>query len=117
MRTQKSMRMSVTFLLATISSAAMSQTPEPASDATSVKGKFEPRRCISPLAIAPPFNDTPEAKEQSRVAATAIAGEAVCKTSAVAPEISELQHGPEKPVDPAEQGQSVAEPPPDAETP
>ncbi len=66
-----------------------------------------PERCVAATTLVPPFNNTPGALEQSRVAATTVEsirhrrGEAayrVCKTSAVAPEISEAQGIDEKPV-------------------
>lgn len=64
-------------------------------------------RCVSATTLVPPFNNTPGALEQSRVAATTVEtirhcrGEAayrVCKTSALAPEISEVQGIDEKPL-------------------
>lgn len=57
-----------------------------------------PRRCLPAHAVVPPFNNSPEALDQARVAATMIAGEAVCQTSAVSPELSQLKHGAEEPV-------------------
>jgi hypothetical protein len=66
-----------------------------------------PERCVSATTLVPPFNNTSGALEQSRVAATTVEsiryrrGEAayrVCKTSAVAPEISDAQGIDEKPL-------------------
>ena len=59
-----------------------------------------PERCVSATVLVPPFNNSPGALEQSRVAATTVEnirhrrGEAayrVCRTSAIAPEISEIE--------------------------
>ena len=64
-------------------------------------------RCVSATTLVPPFNNTPGALEQSHVAATTVEsichrrGEAayrVCKTSALAAEISEAQGIDEKPL-------------------
>jgi hypothetical protein len=64
-------------------------------------------RCVSATTLVPPFNNTPGALEQSRVAATTVEsirhrrGEAanrVCNTSALAPEISQVQGIDEKPL-------------------
>ena len=69
--------------------------------------KAAPERCVAATVLVPPFNNTPGALEQSRVAATTVEGirhrrgEAayrVCKTSAVAPEISEVEGVNEKPL-------------------
>ena len=69
--------------------------------------KAAPERCVPATVLVPPFNNTPGALEQSRVAATRVEnirnrrGEAayrVCKTSAVAPEISEIEGVNEKPL-------------------
>ena len=69
--------------------------------------KAAPERCVAASVLVPPFNNTPGALEQSRIAATAVEGirqqrgEAayrVCKTSAVAAEISEVEGVNEKPL-------------------
>lgn len=66
-----------------------------------------PERCVAPTVLVPPFNNTPGALEQSRVAATTVEnirhrrGEAayrVCRTSAIAPEFSEVEGIDEKPL-------------------
>lgn len=74
---------------------------DPAQSSVQVTGETG-RACIPGTAIVPPFNNTPEALDQSRVAARQIAGDSVCRTSAVAPELSELEHGPEFASDPGE---------------
>ena len=57
-------------------------------------------RCVAATVLVPPFNNTPGALEQSRIAATKVEeirhrrGEdayRVCRTSAMAPEISEIE--------------------------
>lgn len=67
----------------------------------------QPERCVAASVLVPPFNNTAGAMEQSRVAATTVEGirhrrgEAayrVCKTSAIAPEFSELEGVNEKPL-------------------
>ena len=59
-----------------------------------------PERCVAATVLVPPFNNTPGALEQSRIAATKVEeirhrrGEDaywVCKTSAMAPEVSEIE--------------------------
>ena len=64
-------------------------------------------RCVAATVLVPPFNNTPGALEQSRIAATTVEeirhrrGEAayrVCRTSAVAPEISEIEGVDEEPL-------------------
>lgn len=64
-------------------------------------------RCVAPTVLVPPFNNSPGALEQSRVAATTVEsirdehGEPayrVCKTSAIAPEISEIEGVNEEPL-------------------
>lgn len=69
--------------------------------------------------IVPPFNNSPAAMDQSRVAATIVmrgktgAGGKpvrVCQTSAVSPELSRLKHGNEVPVDPEYEGEDKAAP-------
>lgn len=66
-----------------------------------------PERCVAAQVLVPPFNNSAGAMEQSRIAATTVEGirhrrgEAafrVCKTSAIAPEFSELEGGEEKPL-------------------
>ena len=57
-----------------------------------------PRVCTPAQAVVPPFNNTPEAMEQSRVAATVLKGEEICKTSPIFPEKSVIEHGEEEPV-------------------
>lgn len=59
-----------------------------------------PRKCIAAQVIVPTFNNTPEAMEQSRIAATIVAGSEVCRTSTLIPELSELKHGPEEVLEP-----------------
>lgn len=61
-----------------------------------------PRTCTPAQVVVPPFNNTPEAMEQSRVAATILRGEEICRTSAVFPEKSLIEHGEEQPVLPDE---------------
>ena len=72
-------------------------------DAPVEEDSREVRKCIAPQVIVPTFNNTPEAMEQSRIAATMLAGDLVCKTSALNPELSELQHGPEEALLPDEE--------------
>ena len=57
-------------------------------------------RCVSATVLVPPFNDTAEALEQSRIAASTVEevreanGEdavPVCRTSAVMPELAEIE--------------------------
>ena len=64
-------------------------------------------RCVPATALVPPFNNSPGALEQSRVAATTVEnirdrrGEAayrVCGKSAVAPELSEIEGVEEEPL-------------------
>ena len=66
-----------------------------------------PKRCVSPTVLVSPFNNSPGALEQSRIAATTVEavrhgrGEAalrICKTSALAPEISEVEGVDEEPL-------------------
>ena len=66
-----------------------------------------PERCVPATVLVPPFNNTPDALEQSRIAASTVEGirhgrgEAayrVCQTSAVSPEISEIEGVNEAPV-------------------
>lgn len=66
-----------------------------------------PERCVAATVLVPPFNNSPGALEQSRIAATTVEGirnrrgEAayrVCKTSAVSPEFSELEGVSEEPL-------------------
>lgn len=57
-----------------------------------------PRTCTPAQTVVPPFNNTPEAMDQSRVAATALRGDEICKTSALFPEKSLIEHGEEQPV-------------------
>lgn len=66
-----------------------------------------PERCVSATVLVPPFNNTPGALEQSRIAATTVEGirerrgEAayrVCKTSALTPELSEIEGVEEEPL-------------------
>lgn len=68
-----------------------------------------PVACVPAQAIVPPFNNTAAAMEQSRIAATAVMAESarrgdrdipVCRTSAVAPQVSEVEGVNEVPVDP-----------------
>lgn len=58
------------------------------------------RACVSPTVLVPPFNSSPEALEQSRIAATRVeatrasAGLSsvdVCRTSAITPQISRIE--------------------------
>ena len=88
-----------------LSGLALLASPSFAQDAeaTSEEDSREVRKCIAPQVIVPTFNNTPEAMEQSRIAATIVAGDQVCKTSALNPELSELQHGPEEAVVPDEE--------------
>ena len=88
-----------------VSSLAVLATPSLAQDADAPveEDSREVRKCIAPQVIVPTFNNTPEAMEQSRIAATIVAGDQVCKTSALNPELSELQHGPEEAVVPDEE--------------
>ena len=57
-----------------------------------------PRVCTPAQVVVPPFNNTPESMEQSRIAATVLRGDEICKTSAVFPEKSLIEHGEEMPV-------------------
>ena len=88
-----------------VSSLALSATPSLAQDADAPveEDSREVRKCVAPQVIVPTFNNTPEAMEQSRIAATIVAGDQVCKTSALNPELSELQHGPEEALVPDEE--------------
>ncbi|TMM49770.1 hypothetical protein [Qipengyuania marisflavi] len=89
--------------------AAGIAVPAIAQDEVERDLRDRPAACVPGQVIIPPFNNTPEAMDQSRYAATVVMGERarsgersvnVCQTSAVAPEISELKHGPETPIDP-----------------
>ena len=88
-----------------VSSLVVLATPSLAQEADTPveEDRREVRKCIAPQAIVSTFNNTPEAMEQSRIAATIVAGDQVCKTSALNPELSELQHGPEEAVVPDEE--------------
>ena len=88
-----------------VSSLAVLATPSFAQDADAPveEDGREVRKCVAPQVIVPTFNNTPEAMEQSRIAATMLAGDLVCKTSALNPELSELQHGPEEALLPDEE--------------
>lgn len=64
-------------------------------------------RCVPATVLVPPFNDSPGALEQSRIAATTVEnirdrrGEAafrVCRKSALAPEFSEIENVDEEPL-------------------
>lgn len=64
-------------------------------------------RCVPATVLVPPFNDSPGALEQSRIAATTVEnirdrrGEAafrVCRKSALAPELSEIEGVEEEPL-------------------
>ncbi len=66
-----------------------------------------PQRCVSPTVLVPPFNTSPGALEQSRIAATTVEdirqrrGEEavrVCRKSALSPELSELEGVDEEPL-------------------
>ncbi|QPC99853.1 hypothetical protein [Qipengyuania soli] len=70
-----------------------------------------PRTCTPAQTVVPPFNNTPEAMEQSRVAATILRGDEICKTSALFPEKSVIEHGEEQPVLPEEAADEPAEEP------
>lgn len=68
-----------------------------------------PVACLPAHVVVPPFNNTAEAMEQSRIAATVVmdadarAGKKavrVCRKSAVAPRVSEIEGVNEVPVDP-----------------
>lgn len=61
-----------------------------------------PRTCTPAQVLVPPFNNTPEAMEQSRVAATILRGDEICRTSPLFPEKSVIEHGEERPVLPDE---------------
>ena len=98
-----------------VSSLVVLATPSLAQEADTPveEDRREVRKCIAPQAVVPTFNNTPEAMEQSRIAATIVAGEQVCRTSALIPELSELQHGPEEVVVPDEEAveeEGAAEP-------
>ena len=84
--------------------AAQDQPASPEPDAPAA------RKCIAPQAIVSPFNNTPEAMEQSRVAATIVAGDSVCRSSPLMPELSEIQDGAEEAVVPGEDAADEAEP-------
>ena len=80
---------------------------------TEEEARTEPRRCTPAQVVVPPFNNTPEAMEQSRVAATILHGDQICKSSAVFPEKSLIEHGEEEPVLPADAAdETVEEQPP-----
>ena len=64
-------------------------------------------RCVSPTVLVPPFNNTAGALEQSRIAAIAVEdirqerGEdavRVCRTSAVMPELAQIDGSQEAPL-------------------
>ncbi|MEZ5679701.1 MAG: hypothetical protein R3E14_00185 [Erythrobacter sp.] len=72
-----------------------------------------PRACTPAQAVVPPFNNTPEAMEQSQVAATVLQGDEICRTSPVFPEKSAIEHGEEQPALPEEAAvEPVEEPAP-----
>ena len=86
-------------------SATILATPLVAAD----RDTDEPQACVPAHAIIPPFNNSPEAMDQSRIAATIVMdGQArrggrrvpVCRTSAVAPQVSQIEGVNEVPVDP-----------------
>ena len=65
------------------------------------------QRCVSPTVLVPPFNNTPGALEQSRVAATTVEdirqrrgldAVRVCGKSALSPELSDLDGIDEEPL-------------------
>ena len=60
-----------------VSSLAVLATPSLAQDADAPveEDRREVRKCIAPQVIVPTFNNTPEAMEQSRIAATIVAGD------------------------------------------
>lgn len=75
------------------------------------------RTCTPAQTVVPPFNNTPEAMEQSRVTATILRGDKICKTSALFPEKSVIEHGEEQPVLPEEAADAPAEEPTPEEQP
>ena len=90
---------SALFVLATPVFAA-EDVPDEETAETAPEGEAPsaPRACTPAQVIVPPFNNTPEAMEQSRVAATVLRGDEICKASAVFPEKSLIEHGEEMPV-------------------
>ena len=89
---------------------ALAQEDEVAAEDAALVEAPEVRRCVAPQSVVPPFNNTPEAMEQSRIAATIVAGDSVCKSSPLMPELSEIQHGAEEAVVPGDEGEEEAEP-------
>ena len=81
---------------------AFAADEEPGDGAEDAQSRVAPRVCTPAQAVVPPFNNTPEAMDQSRVAATILRGDAICRTSAVFPEKSLIEHGQEQPVLPEE---------------
>ena len=95
----------MTFILL-LAAAASGQAEPPVDRDRDLDG---PQACVPAQLIVPPFNNTAEAMDQSRIAATVVMeGRAraggkrinVCRTSAVAPEFSEVEGVREIPVDP-----------------
>ena len=103
---RRSLAASLSLIAIASAAPALAQDEEARADAP----REAPAKCIAPQTVVPPFNNTPEAMEQSRVAATIVAGDSVCKGSALMPELSEIQHGPEEPVVPEEGVEEPAEP-------
>ena len=89
--------------LAALPAAVLAQDDRADGDARS----DAPQRCVAAQVLVPPFNNSAGAMEQSRIAATTVEnirhrrGEPayrVCKTSAVAPEFSEIEGVNEEPL-------------------
>ncbi len=98
------MRTVLAFLLLSLAGPALAQSEEPGTsgkiESPEAGSAGEAKPCVPAQLLVPPFNNTPEAMDQARIAAAAVAGEAICRTSAVAPAISELKHGAEEPIIP-----------------
>ena len=95
--------------LAAAGQAVSAETPPVEDDYVEPVDRDQPVACVAAQVIVPPFNNTPAAMDQSRVAATAVMREnarrggkpvRVCQTSAVSPKLSRIKHGYEVPIDP-----------------
>lgn len=109
---------SLVFAAAATLPVAMNDAPDLAAEETPASAS-EPVACVAGQVIVPPFNNSPAAMDQSRVAATIVMrGKAgaggkpirVCQTSAVSPELSRLKHRNEVPVDPDYEGEDKTPP-------
>lgn len=93
--------------LVTLPAAVLAQDHAEYKEAVQAEMINAGERCVSPVVLVPPFNNSPGALEQSRVAATTVEsvrerrGEAyykVCKSSALTPQISEIEGVDEEPL-------------------